>query len=119
MADFRGDNMSKFGLRAPVISAIGIAALGLLLATRPASAVVINFDNLGNGVVVTNQYPQATFSSDPGFQILTTPQNLGSSLPNFICTAPAGGPIASTPPRLVDFTQRAIGLPSVPPGANQ
>ena len=80
--------MSKFALRVPVISTVGIAALGLLLATRPAAAVVINFDNLGNGVVVTNQYPEATFSSDPGEVVLTSAQvpPYQTSAPNFICT---------------------------------
>ena len=110
--------MSKFALRVPAISVISIAALGLLLATRPAAAVVINFDNLGNGVVVTNQYPEATFSSAPGFVMLTTAQSLGSSLPNFICTAPSGGSIDCVQDVFVDFTKAVSGLHFVATGAN-
>lgn len=67
---------------------LGLIALGAASVASPASAAtVINFDNLGNGVQVTNQYAGVTFSSQAGSQILTTAQNLGTSLPNFICSA--------------------------------
>lgn len=67
---------------------LSLIAFGAALAASPASAAtVINFDNLGNGVQVTNQYAGVTFSSQAGSQILTTAQSLGSSLPNFICSA--------------------------------
>jgi hypothetical protein len=68
-----------------------------------ASAVVIDFDDLADGVVVTNQYPEATFSSETGYENKTTAQNLGTSLPNFICTAPIGGGIDCTHETIVDF----------------
>ncbi len=81
-----------------------------------AAADTINFDDLGNGVVVTNQYAQATFSSNPGFQILTTAQNLGSSLPNFICTG--AGSIDCAHDVFVNFTNPVNTLSFVATGAN-
>jgi len=93
------------------------AAFALTLAAGgQAAAVTINFDNLGNGVVVTNQYAEATFSSNPGFQILTTAQNLGSSLPNFICTGT--GRIDCAHDVFVNFTNGVSGLSFVATGAN-
>ena len=68
-----------------------LTALAALTLPAAAQAVVIDFDDLGNGVVVTNQYAGVTFSSDPGFEVLTTAQSLGSSTPNFICAC-AGFP---------------------------
>lgn len=82
-----------------------------------AAAVTINFDNLGNGVQVTNQYAEATFSSNPGFQILTTAQNLGSSLPNFICTGSSGS-IDCQHDVFVAFTNPVSGLHFLATGAN-
>ena len=53
-------------------------------------SVVINFDNLPRGTVVTNQYPEATFSSDSTDVNKTDSEfNLGSSGPNYILTANA------------------------------
>jgi hypothetical protein len=64
-----------------------------------AQQTTINFDNLAIGIVVTNQYPQVTFSSDAGEVIVTRSDfgivgglnGLGSSAPNYICTAAASG----------------------------
>jgi PEP-CTERM motif len=63
------------------------ACLLAVASAGSASAVTINFDSVANGTVVTNQFAPATFSSIAGSQILTTAQNLGSSTPNFICSA--------------------------------
>lgn len=59
----------------------------LLFAATPAGAVLIDFEGFGIGAPVTNQFPDVTFSSSPGFQ------NLVSTLAgnNFICTAPVSG----------------------------
>jgi PKD repeat protein len=51
--------------------------------------VTISFDNLPNGTIVSNQYPQVTFSSENNFYFpVTTKTNCGfcqtSSPPNFI-----------------------------------
>jgi hypothetical protein len=78
---------------------LGIVLLGVALLAGPASAGVletINFDNLGNMVTVTNQYPNVVFSAGAGDVVFTTCQNtvactggsppyLGSP-PNLICT---------------------------------
>ena len=90
-------------------------ALALPLVLR---ADDINFDNLPAGTVVTNQYPQAIFSSDPGEVIFTLAQNLGSSLPNFICTAPVAGSIDCTHSVIVNFTSAVNNLTFVGTGVN-
>ena len=82
-----------------------------------ASATTINFDNLNNGAVVTNQYAGVAFSSIAGSQILTTAQNLGSTLPNFICTG-IGTSINCTDPVFVNFTTAVSGLSFVAVGDN-
>jgi hypothetical protein len=86
-------------------------SLLLLLSAGLAGAVtvVINFDDLANGVVVTNQYPEATFSSTPDFGNLTTAQSLGSSQPNFICTA-SPDIIDCEHETIVDFTNPVSNL---------
>lgn len=39
-----------------------MGVFSVLLGAGSASAVVINFDSLANGAVVTNQFPEATFN---------------------------------------------------------
>ena len=91
----------------------------LLGGAGPVAAVVINFDNLADGVVVSSQYPEATFSSTAGFVNLTAAQSLGSSLPNFICTGPAGGgTIDCTHETIVTFTSPVSGLTFLEIGDN-
>ena len=50
------------------------------------ASTTINFDNLADGTVVTNQYAGVVFSSVGGTVNVTLAENLGTSLPNFICT---------------------------------
>lgn len=84
---------------------------GLLgLQAAHAAPVTINFDTLANGTTVTNQFPEATFSSNAGFRILTTAQNFGSSLPNFICTAANTSGIDCTHDVFVSFTAPVSAL---------
>lgn len=52
----------------------------------------IKFYDLAEGTLVTNQHRHA-FSSDSDEQLLTTAQNLKSSLPNFVCTSADGSEI--------------------------
>lgn len=85
-----------------------LATLAALALPSVANATVINFDDLGNSVEVTNQYAGVVFSSSAGSRILTTAQNLGSSLPNFICSAT--GSINCTDPVFVDFATGVSGL---------
>lgn len=89
-----------------------IGALLLLLTAGPASAVtvVINFDDLNDGTVVTDQYPEATFSSQTGFVNLTSAQQLGSSQPNFICTGTTQSSIECQHETIVDFTSPVSNL---------
>jgi hypothetical protein len=96
---------------------LGMIAFGAALVASPASAAtVINFDNLGNGVQVTNQYAGVTFSSQAGSQILTTAQNLGTSLPNFICSAVTS--INCVDDVYLDFATAVSGLSFLAVGDN-
>jgi hypothetical protein len=94
-----------------------LAALAVCAEIR-AQAVVIDFDDLNNGDIVTNQYPEATFSAETGYENQITAQSLGSSLPNFICTAPIGGGIDCVHETYVDFTQAVNGLSFLAVGVN-
>jgi hypothetical protein len=84
--------------------------LTLSVASFASQTVTINFDNLANNTVVSNQYPQATFSSEPGFDNVTTAQNLGTSLPNFLCTAVTAGGLTCTNDTYVDFSNPVYNL---------
>jgi hypothetical protein len=99
-------------------SILTIAAFAAFAIATPASAVTINFDNLGPGVQVTNQYPGVVFSSQAGSNILTTAQNIGSSLPNFICSAKVGGSINCVDDVYLDFTTPVSGLSFLSVGDN-
>src|SRR6185369_3918703 len=53
------------------------------LMTASGTEVVINFDDLPTGTVVTNQYPDATFSSAAGYGNVISPYaEFGGSEPN-------------------------------------
>jgi hypothetical protein len=65
------------------------AVVAMLAVAAPAYANLINFDELADGTVVTNQYAaqDITFSSANGEQMLVTTQpQYQSTPPNFICT---------------------------------
>ena len=95
---------------------LSIAALVTLGFAAPATAVTINFDNLANGAVVTNQYAEATFSSQSGSQIFTTAQNYNTSLPNFICSGV--GSINCVDDVYLDFTNPVSNLSFIAVGDN-
>jgi hypothetical protein len=71
---------------------LGVALLGVALLAGQARAETINFDNLAAGVIVTNQYPDVIFSSNPGEFVVTYHQSppYQSSPPNLICTGTSG-----------------------------
>lgn len=75
--------------------------------------VVINFDDLPRGgitgVVVTNQYPSATFSSNGGVNYVTTQPSYYGSPPNFICTGRYGA-IDCQQDTIIDFRGPVDGL---------
>ncbi len=99
-------------MKSRYLAALG-AALGVALSASSAFAgsVTINFDNLANDVVVTNQYAEATFSSDLGQVILTSNQvpPYQTSAPNFICTG-FGLSITCTGNVFVNFTNPVNNL---------
>jgi len=81
---------------------------------NPSSAgrqVLITFSELPFYTAVTNQYPDAIFSSDSAHYVLTTPQNYGSSLPNISRAYVNGWWIDGIPPYdhfaplIIDFPQ--------------
>lgn len=76
-------------------------------------ANVINFDDLSNGTVVTNQYASldAIFSSTPGnVNYITTQPSYNGTPPNFLCTGPTGGGITCTADTIVTFATPVNGL---------
>lgn len=82
-------------------------------------AITIDFDALATGVVVTNQYAEATFSSETGFDNVTDVATNGASAPNLLCTAPTGGAPDCAHATYLDFpcaiaslTFHAIGVDS-------
>jgi len=88
-----------------------VAAASALALAAPASATVINFDDLGNGAIVAGHYAEATFSSAGGSAVTTAQSvNYGTSAPNFICSGNSRGSITCTDAIYVDFTNPVSGL---------
>jgi hypothetical protein len=100
-----------------VLAVLCLAVFGL---TEAAQAVVINFDSLMEDEVVTNQFPEATFSSEAGFEVIVTNgRDLGNSLPFFVCTAPVGNPEQTcTEDVFVNFTNPVNNLSFLALGDN-
>ena len=99
--------------------AIGLGFALFTLAAAPAGATVINFDGLAEGVAVTNQFPEAVFSSDPGFENRTAADfDLGTSPPNYLCTGIVGGPLTCTNRTIIDFTTPVSNLTFFAAGDN-
>jgi PEP-CTERM motif len=92
-------------------------ALSIAIAGE-ASAAVIDFDTLGDGVEVNNQYSGVVFSSVSGSRILTTSLGafLGSSPPNIICSGTAS--INCGDDVYVDFLSGISGLSFLAVGDN-
>jgi len=77
--------------------------------TASDSQTVINFADLPNSAVVTNQYPGVVFSSTSGNVNYVSDQS-SYDTPSFICTGPTGGNIDCTADTIVDFTNPVSGL---------
>jgi len=76
-----------------------------------SASVVIDFDELFDGDVLTNQFPEATFSSSAGnVNVITAQPDIAHTPPNFICTGPAGGSINCVEDTFVDFTNAVDSL---------
>lgn len=89
-----------------------VALLGAT-ATIYGGTITINFDNLNDGDVVTNQYAaqDAIFSSSAGnVNFITAQASYLSTPPNFICTGPSGGTINCTADTYVMFGTPVSGL---------
>jgi len=97
--------MNKFFRLAACVIAIALPAIA------SATSTVINFDDLTNGTVITNQYASATFSSVAGYvnYVTTQPEYMGTP-PNFLCTGPVGGSIDCAHDTLVNFTNPVDSL---------
>lgn len=95
-------------MRRLIALAMGIAGLFCV----PCAAVVIDFSSLSVGTAVTNQYPDATFSSVLGEENrVQNDFNFGiNSSPNYICTATIGGELDCSNPVFVDFTAPVFSL---------
>lgn len=94
------------------------ACLGASTIASGAFAVTIDFDDLTPDTIVTNQYATATFSSSAGNANFAEDQNLGSSLPNFLCTGPDTGGINCIEDTYVDFTNPVNNLSFLAIGVN-
>ena len=86
------------------------AAIGIGCAV-PAAATTINFDDLGNGAIVTTQYAGATFSSSFRHDVVTSAQasTYGTSVANIICSG-IDTSITCVDPVYVDFAAPVSGL---------
>ncbi|MBI5707689.1 MAG: PEP-CTERM sorting domain-containing protein [Armatimonadetes bacterium] len=95
------------------------ACVGLAILAVPSFAsTTINFDNVAAGTVITTQYAGVTFSSNSGQENRAEAQNLGSSLPNFICTFAVGGSINCVNDTYVDFAGGVSNLSFLAIGAD-
>ena len=97
------------------VVANGIASDPLAVVVH--NAIKIDFDALAAGVVVTNQFPAATFSAPSGFDNWTAAVNGGSSQPNVLMTGPDTGATDGLEETDVDFpcavaslTFRGVGI---------
>ena len=81
-------------MRCQSLVMVGLLAVSV---SNSAHGVTIDFDSLERWDVVTTQFPEASFSTEDGFQITVRTGDLGSSLPNFICTDLAGAPDIGPP----------------------
>jgi hypothetical protein len=98
-----------------------LGCITLFGSVRVSQAVTIDFDNLAFLDVVTTQYPEAAFSSQPGFvtEVGTPSGPFGTSAPNFVCSAPAGGGFPKCEHEtIVDFTTPVNLLTFKSVGAN-
>ena len=92
---------------------------GLLgLNVAHAGAVTINFDGLAPDTTVTNQFPEATFSSNVGFEIRTLSRVFAPSTPNFICTGTSAGGSNCSQDVFVSFTNPVNALSFLVVGIN-
>ncbi len=97
-------------------SLVALTAAGSLAAQQ----YVIDFDTLGKAAMVpSSQYPEAVFTAlNPAHEVRTYSVKLGSSPPNFICTA-IDGTITCDEPLAIDFPTPVRNLTFFAVGANR
>jgi hypothetical protein len=95
---------------------VAFVTLTVLGFSASASAqVLIDFESLPLGTVVTNQFPEVSFSSSPGnVNSVTGPLQSGQ----FICTGPPGAQPTCIEDTYLDFTVPVSGLTFVAVEAN-
>src|ERR1039458_7176959 len=98
--------MTKFQKIAVVFLALALSATAAF-----GASVVVNFDNLNNGDVITNQYAGVTFSSTSGnVNYVTAQSQYQSTPPNFLCSGPASGGIDCAQETFLNFSSPVNGL---------
>ena len=98
--------MTKFQKIAVVFLALALSATAAF-----GASVVVNFDNLNNGDVITNQYAGVTFSSTTGnVNYVTAQSQYQSTPPNFLCSGPASGGIDCAQETFLNFSSPVNGL---------
>ena len=94
--------------RLSVVQKVGFVALtAVTVALMPASvsADVIDFDALPDGTVVTDQFPQATFSTTTGSENTAIGTSADADTPpNILCTGPVGEQPTCIEDTYIDFT---------------
>ena len=93
-----------------VKSAIVAASMFFAVASNPAHAALITFEDLSNGDVVTNQYSGVVFSSVAGqANVITTQPGFGFG-DDFLCTATGGTGLNCTSETILTFTNLVNNL---------
>ena len=82
----------------------------LVFASSAVGQTCIDFDSLGVGDDVTNQFPPAVFSSSPGFVVRVIPGDIGTSGPNYVCSAAELGGADCLIPIFVSFAPAVNAL---------
>ena len=93
-----------------VKSAVVAASMLFAVASNPAHAALITFEDLSDGDVVTNQYSGVVFSSVPGqLNVITTQPGIGFG-DDFLCTATGGTGLNCTSETILTFTNLVNNL---------
>ncbi|GAB1343130.1 PEP-CTERM sorting domain-containing protein [Gemmatimonas sp.] len=88
-----------------------VLASTFCLASTASAQTVINFDNLSNNTVVTNQYAGVSFSSTAGnTNYITAQSSYNGSKPNFLCSGPVNSFINCTASTTVTFESAVSGV---------
>ncbi|MEM9840540.1 MAG: VPLPA-CTERM sorting domain-containing protein [Pseudomonadota bacterium] len=92
------------------IATIAAIAAASLTGLASASTTLIDFEGLADDDVVTNQFANVTFSSQPGSVVYVTEQPGVGIGDNFICSGLANNMINCVDEVLLDFTSAVSNL---------